>query len=279
MKIASNSENLCSSINISDHRTEETQFEREGVANDKHEKPLWENDNPNPWVPFPNQPTFVVKFEFYASRLEEHINDPEPYLPGQIHGLGLGCELGPTHVEAVYEAFEKNDIPSTIDYGSDKTMAWPGHDFQEESCIPLWQIKSTGVSWKPLNLERYAVVAMTVVSPVFRLVEENYKEVDRVVDIIIQTLRVQKEEGPGIKVRCESRKAFRWPDNKHHLPANLKQNLEARFSHVPQVDQKRRAAFVKQTYNRMLSTGPPQQSDSPTERPPVWKAWSSYINR
>ncbi|QSZ31901.1 hypothetical protein DSL72_001470 [Monilinia vaccinii-corymbosi] len=72
--------------------------------------------------------------------------------------------------------------------------------------------------------------------PVLPLAKESYREVDRVVDTITQTLRVQKEDGPGVKVRYESRDAFRWPGTEHHLTADLKQTLEARFSHVPQAD-------------------------------------------
>ncbi|KAF7858012.1 hypothetical protein EAF04_009368 [Stromatinia cepivora] len=245
----------------------------------------WEDGMPNPWVPFPDQPTFVVQFQFWASFLKNHIKDPEPYLPGQVHGLH-GFHR-PLVGSALFEAFKKNGITNcTMDYGSDETVAWKGHpqhvlcrgfppiyhywsglqspmgldggyDAETEPWIPLWQIDDYGVEtkWKPMNLQRYDVCCMQVISPVLPLTEESYQEVDRVADTICQALRVQKEDGPGIEVRCESRSNFQWSSTQHRVPENLKQTLEKRFSRIPQADQVRRLASANQMFNEIL-TGP-----------------------
>ncbi|KAJ8062070.1 hypothetical protein OCU04_009849 [Sclerotinia nivalis] len=246
----------------------------------------WDSSMPNPRVPFPNQPTFVVQFQFWASLLEGHIKDPEPYLPGQVYGFH--GSHGPTLEEALFEAFRKNGITNcTIDYGSEETMSWEGHpqhvlcrgfppihpydgslqdpmrlgggyDVKTEPWIPLWQIDAHGAQteWKPMNLQRYQVSCMQVISPVLPLTEESYQEVDRVADTICQTLRVQKEDGPGIEVRCESRSNFQWSSTQHRVPENLKQTLEKRFSRIPQVDQEKRLAYAHEMFNELVTTGP-----------------------
>lgn len=229
----------------------------------------WAPGMPNPIVPFRHQPTFVVEFQFNVSTLPEHINDPEPYLPGQVHGLQHWA-MDRSLNDALQTACQQNGITNTtIDFGATET-AWrsqePAHvlcqglpagiipsdaSFQSpigpsgdgyavttEPWIPLWQIdakKAFEMPWKPMNLQRYDVFPMRVVSPVLPLTEESFKEVDRFAQTILHTFRVQKEFGPGIKARCESRTDFRWPGTEY--PESLKDMLEARFSLVPQENQ------------------------------------------
>lgn len=250
----------------------------------KPDRPFWEPGMPNPIVPFPNQPTFVVEVQFYISTLSEHINDPESYLPGRVYGLYTRYrEL--ILSRALAEAFEKNGITNfTRDFGSTETSRYedggqhvrcrrmpeigsydaefqtpmhrsgvPGYNAAKEPWIPPWQIYPTRVSWRPMNPQRYDVFPMKVLSPVLPCTEESYQEVDRVAETIIEAFRVQKEFGPGIKVRCESRNNFRWPDTRHQLTTNLKQTLEARFSLIPQEDQEAKVAFAHQQFNDIVN--------------------------
>lgn len=253
----------------------------------------WDPHDPNPLVPFPNEPTFVVQFQFYASMLPEHVNDPEPFLPGQVHGL-QGQYGGPRADKVIFEHFKKNGINCTKSYGVKETLSYKGHPphvlcrgFREigeaklqtpmqhgggytaatEPWIPLWQITHRDhhyinggpLTWAPWNLQRYTIVPMEILSPVLPCTEESYLEVDRVATAIHQALRVQKRDGPGFEVRCESRNNFRWPGSRHRLPANLKKTLEDRFSaHVPQVDKKKLLAFAKQQYTELIKYGGPK---------------------
>lgn len=266
-------------------------FDAEMIHYFRDAKVRWDSDMPNPLVPFPNQPTFVIQFQFWASCLQGHVKDPEPYLPGQVHGLHgpsfTDSDYVPRVENALFRAFKKNGITDcTVTRGVDETLAFKGHpphvlcrgfpqiddygsevqnpmrqgggyNAKQEPWIPLWQIHSPeDSSWKPMNLQRYDIAFVEVISPVLPLTEESYIEVDRVAHTIIQTLRVQKKDGPGINVRCESRSNFCWPSTSHRLPANLKNTLEARFSRVPQVDEERRLAFAHEMFNEILTTGP-----------------------
>ncbi|CAD6446436.1 7dc2163e-8181-42e4-a0cb-84f625744151 [Sclerotinia trifoliorum] len=267
--IASISKNLRLLANIfNQHAEKRTLHSPLEMAHFLH-KHGWEQDIPNPCVPFATQPTFVVQFKFWVSSLKSYIKDPEPYLPGRVHDLQrpYGSIAGRT----LFHAFHSNGITNcTQDGGSDETSSHK-NDPQHPLCrglpsisalfepwIPLWQIDEINVRTerKPMNIQRYDLSYMHVISPVLPLTEESYQEVDRVADTICQTLRVQNERGPGFNVRCESRTNFEWSSTQHCVPKDLKYTLEKRFSRVPQVDKRKRASYADRMFEELITTGP-----------------------
>ncbi|KAF7914697.1 uncharacterized protein EAF01_001103 [Botrytis porri] len=92
----------------------------------------WDSGTPNPLVSFPNQPTLVARFQFWASYPKGHATDPEPYLPGQVHGLHgpsyIDNGLCTTSRKCNLRSIQKNGITNcTMTCGPDETRAFRGH--------------------------------------------------------------------------------------------------------------------------------------------------------